>query len=288
METVERDGLGLDLHVDGDGSSSEEEGVRRDDVPQAAEVTGDVVGQYSIGESLEREAGFVEELKRDDGTIIEDPALKEQDDHSQGYERSNSSGTTDYTMADSPSSSTSPDIECPQNLSALPLADHSKADIKQLDEMMHSEVLPDEIQADAQDFITERGSPRPHSDGAEFTPREAVEATEVLELNQPVQEQMGGPSQGSAPSKVDTKDSQDATSPISPDSSSSSFPLPRGGLPDAGTASAARVLRELKQLGIEKRSSIVLGPTRRASVLSTVLPTSPERLVSRFVKTCGV
>ena len=298
METIERDGLGLDLHADGDGSGSEEEGVRRDEVPQApeAEVTGDVVGQSSIGESLEREmTGFVGELKMDDGPIIDDLALKEQDDHSQGYERSNSSGTTDYTTTDATSSATSPDIKRPQSLTA-PLADDSKVDMGENDETMHPEGLPihDGLQAAAQYFTTERGSPRLHSGSAELTTREAVEATTVPELNQSVQEQMEDSPQKSAPSKVDAKDKQDVTPPISPHSSSSSFPLSyngiisRAGLSDTGTASPARVLRELKQLGMEKRSSIVLGPTRRASVLSVVLPTSPESLASHFAKTHGI
>jgi hypothetical protein len=226
METVDWEGLGLDLHADGDGSSSEEDGVRRDEVPQAAEVTGDVVGQPSIGESLEREmTGFVEELKRDDRPITEDQTLKEQDDHSQGYERSNSSGTTDYTVADTTSSAASPDIERPQSLTAPPLANDS------FDERAHPEILPipDALHADVQDFITERGSSRPQSDGKGSTPREAVEATKVPELNQTVQEQVEDPSQESAPSKVETKDNQDTTSPLSPESSSSSLPRPYTG-----------------------------------------------------------
>ena len=289
METIDRDGLGLDLRSDGDGSSSEEEGVRRDEVPQAAEVTGVVVRQSSIGESLEGEtAGFVEKLKRDDGSIIEGPALKEQEDHSQEYERSNSSGTTDYTVADILISATSPDIGHPENLVAPPLADDSKADIRTFVAGIQTLPPTDSIQVAAHDFITEQGPPRPHADGDGITPREVVEAPKGPELNQPVPDQMEDPSQESAPSKVDTKDKQNATPPTSPDSSSSSFPLPdkgiisRAGLSETGTASPARVLRELKQLGMEKRSSIVLGPTRRASVLSVVHPTSPERPVSHF------
>ena len=289
METLDWDGLGLDLRVDGDESSSEEEGVRRDEVPQATEVTGVVVGQSAIGESLEREvAGFVEKLKGDDGSIIEDLVLKEQEDHSQEYERSNSSGTTDYTVADTPISTTTPDIEHPENLAAQPSPDDSNADIRTFDEIMQTLPPPDSIQVAAHDFITEQGPPPPHADGDGITPREAIEAPKGPELNQPVRQQMEDSSQESAPSKLDTKGKQNATPPMSPDSSSSSFPLPeksiisRAGLSETGTASPARVLRELKQLGMEKRSSIVLGPTRRASVLSVVHPTSPERLVSHF------
>lgn len=290
VETVDWDGLGLDLHADGDRDGSEEDGVRRDEVPQAAEVTGDVMEHSSIGDSLEGETtGFTEEVKRDDESIAED----------RGCERSNSSGTTDYTVADTTSSvaspAASPDLERPKSPAAPLLANDSKADIRTFDERMHPEVLPisDALQAAAQDFATEQGPPRPHPDGKEITPLEAVEATKVPEFNQPMQEQTEDPSQESATSKVDTKDKQAATPPISPDSSTPSFPLPykgtisMAGLSETGTASPARVLRELKQLGMEKRSSIVLGPARRASVLSVVPPTSPERLVIHFSNPVG-
>ena len=286
METLDWDGLGLDLRSDEDGSSSEEEGVRRDEVPQAAEVTGVVVRQSSIGESSEREmTDFVERFQKDDGSTIEDLLLKEQEDHSPEYERSNSSGTTDYTVADIPISATSPDLDHPENLAAPPLADDSKADIRTFHERMQILPPPDSIQVATHDFITEQGPPRPHADGDGITPREAVEPAKGPELNQLVREKMEDPPQESEPSN---KDKQNATPPMSPDSSSSSFPLldkdiiSRAGLSETGTASPARVLRELKQLGMEKRSSIVLGPTRRASVLSVVHPTSPERLVSHF------
>ena len=289
METVEQDGLGLSLHADENGSGSEEEGVRRDEVPQGVEATGDVVGKFSIRESLERSmTELVEESKRDDASIIEEPALKEQDDHSQGCERSNSSGTTDYTMGDAPSFATSPDIECPESITLPQLADDSEADVGKLDETMHQDVLPipDVPQAAVQDLDTERSSACSPSDDVGFTPREAVEPTKVPEINQPVQEKED-PSQGSAPSKPDAEDTEPVTSPTSPDSSSSfsltfKDSISRAGLIDTGTASRARVLRELKQLGMEKRSSVVLSPTRRTSVLSVVLPTSPERLVSYF------
>ena len=283
METVERDGLGLDLHVDEDGSGSEEESIRRDEVPQDAEATGDVVGQSSIGESLERDMkGLVEESKGDDASIYEEPVPKEQDDHSQGCERSNSSGTTDYTMGDAPSFTTSPDIERPERITLPQPADETDVDIGKLDETMHPDVLPipNVLQAAIQDLNTERGSPQSPS-------RDVIEPTKVTEVNQPVQEKEDPP-QGSASSKPDAKDKQAVASPISPDSSSSCSPafkdtISRVGLTDTGTASPARVLRELKQLGMEKRSSVVLGPTRRTSLLSVVLPTSPERLVSHFL-----
>ena len=288
LETLDWDSLGLDLRVDGEGSSSEEEGVRRGEVPQAAEVTGDVVEHLSIGESFEREmTGFVEELKRDDGSIIEDLVSKEQEDHPREYERSNSSGTTDYTAADTS------DIGHTENLAAPPLVDDLKADFRTFDERVPILSIHDAPQVDAHDSLTEGGSPRPHADGEWNTPQKAVEAPNAPELNQPVPEQMEGPPQESAPSKVDAKDKQNATPPTSPDTSSSSFPLPskgvisRAGLSEAGTASPARVLRELKQLGMEKRSSIVLGPTRRVSVLSAVLPPSPERLVSHIDNRVG-
>ena len=299
METVERDGLGLDLHVDGDASSSEEEGVRRDEVPRDAEAAGDVVEQSSIGESLERDVkGLVEELKGDGGSTTEDLVLKEQDDHSQGCERSTSSSLTDYTTADAPSSATSPDIERPESITPPQPADDSKADIGKLDETTHPDILPlsDGLQAAVRDRSTERGSSRSHSDGAESTPQEAVESTKVPGLSQLAREKEGDLPQGLEPSKpgakdlLSAKDEQNAISPVSPDSSSS-FSLPykdgitRAGLTDTGTASPARVLRELKQLGMEESSSVVLSPTRRASVLSVVLSTSPERPVSYLCQT---
>jgi hypothetical protein len=296
METVERDGLGLDLNTDGDGSDSEEDCVRRDEVPLDAEATGEVVEQSSIGRSLKNDVQeLVEELKRNNGSIIEDTVLKEPDDHSQGHERSTSSGTTDYTMADSPSSATSPDIERPQ--STIPqLADDPQPDIGGLDETVHPDDLQihDGLPGAAKDITAERASPRAQSECAESTPREAVEATKAPELNQPMQDKEEDPSQGSVPSELAARDKQDATSPVSPDSSHPSLSLPykesisRAGLSDTGTASPARVLRELKQLGMEKRSSIALGPTRRASVLSIVLPTSPERLVGLFTESRGI
>lgn len=293
METVEWDGLGLDLNTDGDGSDSEEDCVRRDEVPLDAEATGEVVEQSSIGKLLENDLQeLVEELRRNDESIIEDTVLKEPDDHSQGHERSTSSGTTDYTMADSPSSATSPDIERPQSTTIPQLADDSQPDIGELDETVHPDDLPihDGLPDAAQGLIAERTSPRAQPEGAESTPREAVEATEAPELNQPMQDKEEDPSQESVRSEPAAEDKQAATSPISPDSSHPSLSLPykesisRAGLSETGTASPARVLRELKQLGMEKRSSVVLGSTRRASLLSIVLPTSPERLVGLFTE----
>lgn len=285
METVEREALGLDLHADEDENDSEEEGVRRDEVPQDAEATGDVVGQTFIEDSLERDIrGLVEEAKRDDPSVIEEPTLKEQDDHSQGCEQSNSSGTTDYTIGDASSSATSPDIERPKSVTLPPLDGDSEINVGKLDEAVHPDVLPipDVLQAAAQDLNIERGSPRSPSYDVEFTPQEVIELTKVPEINRPVQGKMD-PSQWSASGQPNAKDQQAVTSPVSPDGSS--FPLAfkdsisRAGLTDTGTASPARVLRELKQLGMEKRSSVVLGPTRRTSVLSIVPPMSPERLV---------
>jgi hypothetical protein len=295
METVEQDGLGLDLHADENGGSSEEELFRRDEVPQDVEVTGDVV-ESSIEEPLEIDVkGLSEKLKRDDASIIEDPAFKEPDDQSQGHERSVSSSTTDYTMADSPNSATSQDSEHPERIAPPQLADNSTADIGKLGETMHPEDLPipDGLQTAAQELSTKQSTSRTYSVGAESTRRDAIEATIVPELSQPVQDRDEDSSQGATTSRLDTQDKQDAISPISPESANSSFSLPykdsisRAGLTNTGTASPARVLRELKQLGMEKRSSIVLGPTRRASVLSVVLPTSPENLVSFFVKPVG-